>query len=343
MQRTYYKTLPKNYFDNLYCKVSYELTHGHNVCISVIRGGGARTIFNFLYNLIQENKLFDEIYIYDPEIDETNLVDLIRTYNTNTNKQKLIIIRSFEKLDDKQKILAQVDGLVSQTPEALTILGITDHTAITAPNDYQSTAAIFFSSIIYVPPFDIKSSYVMIETLEKFYGWGINRNLYQKIYKLSGGLPRVIKYIVKDIAEGFGDIGNEERFLKTTQINFQMERLAKLLITLPINQLKELGLLNSQGFLKSKLLKLFLSKYISETITELFPSLTNTESKILSYLFENQERPLSLDKTAGIINMTDENFSLWAIYKTISRIRPKIKKYFDLRNYKGRGYFLEKK
>lgn len=342
MRQPYYKVLPITYFDNLLDRVLRELIHGHNVCISVIRGGGARTVFNFLHHHIRQKKLFDNIYIYDPEIEEACIMDMFRTYNSDAAKQKLIIIRSFEKLDNKQKVLAQIDSFITQTPGALTILGISDHTAITTPNDYQSASAIFFSSIVYIPPFNIKNSYAMIETLKNFYGWKINKNLYSKIYKLSGGLPRVVKYITKDIAEGFGDIGNEERFLKTAQINFQMERLARLIITLPTIQLTELGLLNDQGFLKSKLLKIYLSKFTSTTITNLYPSLTKAESKILTYLIENQNQILSIDKIADIIKMTDENFSLWAIYKTISRLRPKIRKNFKLRSVKGKGYILEK-
>jgi len=342
MRQAYYKTLPIDYFDNLYLKVSKELTHGHNVCISVIRGGGARTIFNFLNYHIQQNTLFDTVHIYDPEIDKIYLLDWIRKLKENPLKQKLIIIRSFEKINEKQRTLEKIDSLITQTPGAFTILAITDHTAITNPNDYQSTSAIFFSSIIYIPPFNKSNSYTMVETLDKFYNWEINKDHYQKVFNLSGGLPRITKYVVKDIAEGFGDIGNEERFLKTAQIDFQLERLAKLLITLPTEKLKVLELLDSDGRLKSKLLKLYLGKYHSSTIRNLFPSLTTSELKTISYLLENQKRILSVDKIADILKMTDEKFSLWAIYKTISRLRPKIRKNFRLKSIKGKGYILER-
>jgi len=41
-------------------------------------------------------------------------------------------------------------------------------------------------------------------------------------------------------------------------------------------------------------------------------------------------------------SLSDEDFSLWAIYKLISRLKVKIKKYFEIINHKGNGYILQK-
>ena len=68
----------------------------------------------------------------------------------------------------------------------------------------------------------------------------------------------------------------------------------------------------------------------------------NAEAKVLSFIIENEDKVVSLDKLANLMKMTDANFSLWAIYKMISRLKPKVKNNFQIKNIKGRGYLLQK-
>ena len=77
-------------------------------------------------------------------------------------------------------------------------------------------------------------------------------------------------------------------------------------------------------------------------VKQIFSNLTKQESRLLTYLLENANAIVSIDKMAELIEMTDEDFSLWAIYKLISRLKVKIKKYFEIINHKGNGYILQK-
>ena len=49
-----------------------------------------------------------------------------------------------------------------------------------------------------------------------------------------------------------------------------------------------------------------------------------------------------MDNIANLMKMSDDNFSLWAIYKAISRLKPKVKNNFEIKNIKGKGYMLKK-
>jgi len=341
MNVTYYKTLPKDYFDNLYTRVADKLTHNQNVCISVIRGGGARTIFNHLNNYLLEDKLFGEIKVFDPEIEDVNLTDFIKTL-VDTPRQRLVIIISFEQISDKQIVLTKLDSLRRRHPELLTFLAITDHNVITNPESYQTTSSIFFSDIIYVPPFNRIQTEKMINTLTYFYGWEIKPNIVDKIYNLSGGNPRLIKYFCKEVSESNYPISNFEKFILVPQINFQLNLISKLLITTPVSKLDLLGLTDKEGKIISQLVRYYLKNYKSDIINALYPALGNTEAKIASFLIESEGRVVSIDKIANLVKMTDDNFSLWAIYKMISRLKPKLKNNFKIHNIKGRGYLLTK-
>ena len=72
MKNVYTDILPKNYFDNLYEKVSKTIKHGENVCISAIYGQSNKTVYNFLFRLISSEKLFDGIFIYNPILTNDN-------------------------------------------------------------------------------------------------------------------------------------------------------------------------------------------------------------------------------------------------------------------------------
>ena len=77
-------------------------------------------------------------------------------------------------------------------------------------------------------------------------------------------------------------------------------------------------------------------------ISNLYPQLGDTETKILSFFSEKESKIVTLDNLAHLMKMSDDDFSLWAIYKLISRLKVKVKNNFNIKNLKGRGYILSK-
>ena len=148
MTKSYHETLPKNYFGNLYQKVTENLIRGENVCISVISGFGVKTLFNFLDFNIRKDNLFDEVFIYDPEIESKTLVEFTRRILLDfPDKNKLIVARFFEQTKNKKKALEKLDSLRRRAPKSMVFLVLTDHSATTNLTVYQAKSTVFFTEI----------------------------------------------------------------------------------------------------------------------------------------------------------------------------------------------------
>ncbi|KKU10140.1 MAG: hypothetical protein UX13_C0019G0008 [Candidatus Woesebacteria bacterium GW2011_GWB1_45_5] len=343
MEDSYTSTLPQNYFNDLYLKVSNVLKHRGNICISVMYGFGNKTVFNFLTGQLEKNRLFDKIAVYDPTLDRVDPVKFVKSLiSKNKDENILIVIRFFEQIKNKRNILEKLRNLQGQNLNNVSFLAISDHTPLLNPLDYSGKTTIFFSECVYLKPLTLNETKTMIKTITEYFGWKINKRDHQKIYKLSGGIGRIIKYICREISESATSAGQTDVFMKNMQISFELDYLTKILIAIPKNQLFLLGLTDKNNEIKSTLLRSYFKNYLSAEVIERYPNLSFTESRILSFLLEYENETISLEKIAEIIDMSTENFSLWALYKTISRLKNKTKKSFKIINVKNKGYLLEK-
>jgi len=339
--KNYYHYLPRDYFHNLYAKVADKLLKSENTCISVMYGCGGKTFLNLFLRLAEEDSLFKNIHYFDPEIEKEDIIEYTKNKLKRNNTRKLIVVRHFEKIEKKRETLEILNRLRQPHPENLIYLVITDHTGVTQPEKYMAKTNIFFPDRFYISPFNLNQTTLMISITAKFFAWEIDERLYQKLYKLSGGIPRLIKHIYKEIIENKTKIDSLDKFLKNAAILFQLRYLTELLVTLDNDHLKTLGLINKENKIKSQLLGYYFNSYQSEMVAQLFPNLSFLEAKVFSYLYENKGEIVSIDKIGDLVEMSGSDFSLWAIYKLISRLKPKVKKYFNIGNIKGRGYVLQ--
>jgi len=73
--------------------------------------------------------------------------------------------------------------------------------------------------------------------------------------------------------------------------------------------------------------------------------LSPQENKIYKILKDNPDKIYSCDEISDILwgKESLEKFSLWSIYKMISNLNTKLSNFsFFIRNFKGRGYSIEK-
>lgn len=341
MTQPYYAFLPKDYFNGLYFKVADKLSKGENVCVSVLRGCGGQTFFNYFLFYAKKDQLFKKIYHYDPEIEKQGIVPFVKEITKNLKTDSLIVTRLFQTNKNKKELLEKLNSLRLPIWDKLVFLFIVDHTGIITPEEYFAQSTIFFHQRFQIIPFDAHQNEQMVSILAKFFGWEISPKLYPKIFRLSGGIPRFIKHLCQDLVENGVPITNLKNFQTNPSLVFELNYLAKLLITLNNNQLKILGLLDSRGKIKSLLLADYFQNYQSEFIKQLFSDLSPAETKILSYLYENKNKVITLEKIADLMEMTEDKYSLWAIYKLLSRLNQKIKNHYKIENRKGQGYFLK--
>jgi len=338
MNSTYYEQLPRNYFNNLYERILDYLLKQQNTYVAVMHGCGGKTFLNLFLHYYKTEKHQPVAIYYDPLIEKQELFKFSQNA-LQTHKRCLIVIRQFENIPNKKILLEKLNHLRYPFPERITFLVITDHTAVTSPQDYVSLSGVFFSHQEYLAPLNLNQTTEMITINSNYYGWQTPSSLNEKIYAISGGIPRLIKYIAKDISEKGNIINNLDLFLMNPAINYQVDYCTQLLLQFDKKILHTLGLLENNR-ISSTLLQHYFETYQSTFVKVTFPQLTSLERAILSYLFEKKGEIVSIDHIGDLLELQGQEFSQWAIYKQISRIKPKIAKLFTIENIKGQGYIL---
>lgn len=343
MKKSYHYYLARTYLDNLYGRVVKRLKQGGSVCVSILEGCGETTFLNFFLRLSREDKLFDKIYYFDAAIENHGLLDFISSKIQEDGREKLLIIRSFEDIEDKQGTLEKLNNFKRPHPKGLIFLIITDHTGITYPERYLAKTTPLFSERFQIVAFDEKNTEETIISNCQYFGWEVEKTLFGEIYRLSGGIPLLVRHICRGLVEDHLRIGNIEQFKKDPSVLFQLNYLTGLLIRLTKDQLFNLGLVDEKGKIESSLLKDHFHNYQVELANRLHPNLSFREAKVFSYLYENEGQVVTIDKIADLMEMSDLNYSLWAIYKLISRLKQKVENNFEIANVKSRGYILRSK
>ncbi len=339
--KSYYEYLDPDYFDGLCLTAINSLEKGDNVCVSSFSGGGRKTYLNLLLLLLKKRKSFEKIILYDPTLEDIDPVKFVKNALKNNSSRNLFIIRLFELIPEKVTILERLQALKCQNPLENVFLVITDHTGVTNQKDYFAASAPFFGTRLYLAPFDRKQTEKMIQINAQFFGWVTPPSMNTEIYRLTGGIPRLIKYVCKEIVENNVPAESIKRFIANPSIQFQLEKMTKLALASNKETLKKLGLLDPQGHFKSSLLDYYFKNLRVDIAFEVLPHLTKMEKTIFSLLYENKNQVVSLDQIGDFLELSGCDFSLWNIYKIISRLKTKIRDNFIIENLKGQGYSLK--
>ncbi|WKZ25638.1 MAG: hypothetical protein QY322_04655 [bacterium] len=341
MQKNYVESLPIDYFDNIYQKVKNAINYEENTCISVMYGQSNKTIYKFLIFRLQKEKYINNIITYNQEVDSTEIVEFVRKKCESAHNKKIIfIIRFLENIKERRDALEKLRSIQDQNPNKIMFITLTDHSPLIDPESYSGYTTSFFLNFIYVAPFSFKQTKVMIETLKKYYKWKIPERCYKSIYNLSGGIARIVKYVCKEISDGKSNFDDYSYYINNIQINFELNYLKELIINTDTNKLNIIGLTNKSGLIKSRLLRHYFNKYRHKEVLINFPYLSVNESKILTYLVINKSS-ISVDKISSLMKMTDDNFSLWAIYKIMSRLKNKVASKYTIKTIKNFGYIVK--
>ncbi len=339
-----YNAFPEDYMNSACQKALKNLSQGENVLISAMIGCGGKTFLNLFLLNCEKSKIFEEIQYYDPEVNSESLVNFVSNrIPQNKDVKVLFIVRLFNLLDNKNILLEKLSSLRQPKQKKILFLIITDHTGITKPDEYFGKSSPFFPSRQYIAPFNFEETTKMIGINNSFYGYGTQDVDIPRIYGLSGGIPRLIKHICKDLAERTADLKNTKKFLTNPTIFFQLNYLAKLLISVDTDKLIELKLIDENMNIKSLLLKEYFQTYKSDAIKQIYPQFSELEQKLTTYLYESDGKVIAIEKIEDLLEMNNLNSSYWSIYKQISRLKPKIKDRFELINIKGKGYLLRHK
>jgi len=334
---SYYDLLPGTYFDPTYAAVIKSLLIGDNVLLVSPYGFGGKTFFNFF---LSRQKTIDRTIIsWSNNLPVKTLLKQVKENHRRGTKQ-IVIMRQVEKIDDLPVLLEKLNDIRQPNPQNTSYLIITDHRGLTDIDQYLAGFNTFFSSRYLLGAFDFEKTTENIRANCLFFGWPYLPQNDKKVFQLSGGIPRLIKHIYKEINESQLTFEDPSAFLFDQSISFQLQYLTDLIMKIDPNYLIKFGILDAKKKIKSELLAMFFSDLQVKIAKQNFAELTRAEAQLFSLFFSNPDEIISIDRVADFLSISDDDFSLWAVYKLIARLKEKIKSKYDLVNLKGRGYKL---
>lgn len=334
---SYYDLLPDTYFDPTYLAVKQSLLIGDNVLLIGPHGFGGKTFFNFF---LSRQEVIDRLILSWSNNSPINtFLKQVKT-NHQKSRRQIVVMRQVEKIVDLPVLLEKLNDIRQPHPQNTSYLIISDQRGLTDVDQYMAGFNTFFSSRYLLSAFDFEKTVEMIRTNCHYFGWPYLPQNNKKIYRLSGGIPRLVKHIYKEINENQLSLENPADFLFDQSISFQLNYLADLILKIDTRYLVKFGILDAKKKIKSDLLAMFFSDLQVKIAKQNFPELTKAEAQLFSLFFSNSGEIISIDRIADFLSISDDDFSLWAVYKLVARLKEKIKSKYGLVNLKGRGYKL---
>ncbi|MDO8488211.1 MAG: helix-turn-helix domain-containing protein, partial [bacterium] len=279
---------------------------------------------------------FDQVNYFFPS---PKLLQQLSLFKSQPGK-KLVVVSAFEKISAKNSILEKLHQLRQPTMAGLTYLVISDHTVVTNSSQYLAESTPFFSHHFLLTPFDQKQTEIMVKYNDDFYGWKTPLASLSRLFELSGGIQRFTKHMCKLVSERHVSLDQVDELLLDPSIMFQLQLLTKIISQSTKLQLMTLGIVNQAGQFKSQLLQKYLAANYDSLVLQYYPSLTPLESKLFALLHQNQNQVVTMDRVGDVLELLGCEFSPWAIYKLVSRLKPKVAPQYKINSIKGRGYLL---
>ena len=347
-----YTNLPKNYFGNLYKNIHLSILRENNSLVSFLSGTGQSIFVSFLaYNLKNDLNKDYEFLTFSLDL-EKKPIKLVKDFLEKKPNKKKIIIFTIDKKPKKRerRIIGSFSKLSVFYSGKAVFIAITRDYGITNPLIYMPAYRPFFRDFYHFTYFPKESFSKFIDYTCSYYNYSRPKKEEEAIlYQLSGGIARLSKYILR--ARSLYDLNlnslnlDANTFYLLTEypvMKHYLNLLLKMLYTFNKGDLGKLSLIDKKGNIRPKLLSLYVKKYTHPYVQENFSHLTESEQKILSLFYLRVGKVVSIDKIAQVLNMNDYNFSLFAVYKLISRLRKKIIQKAKIKTLRGRGYILEK-
>lgn len=359
-----YQLLPDNHFGKPMDEtIKTLIVKKRSVCIYGMPGCGLDFFLKTARSRL-EKKLknqgkvfFFETYLYPDNIKKAikrTLASKLSFNNSNqdfiqsvedylTRKKVIVVLAHAQNLITNQKnALALLLRLRNLSSDHFSVLSSCDSSIISENDRYLATGQDLFSHLIKIPPFGFQGTKRILKANQTFYGFRYPETVFRKIHRLSGGNPALIKHLGQVVDRlGKQVLSRPKVLIKTPSLKVKLNDLAQAVLSEPRETLRRIDVLDSQDKIFSPLLALYLKSYELENIVNLFPQLTKQERKILTYFIKNKNKVVDKDRISFLMGLSEENFSLWALYKAISRLKNKIKDHYQLVNFKNKGYMIQ--
>lgn len=283
---------------------------------------------------------------------EETIIELI-----NRNYNLIIMIDRFQNLRKNKDTLDFLQSIRSLNLYKIRYLVNCDISCLITPKQYINTGTLISANQIIIPTFTKKEVREALINYKKLFDWDIDIKKSDLVYKYSGGVIGLIKYIAKYIALNPKKEINMTNLMNYQIINFKVKGIFEKLREYNLikndgfnmkrsSLLIQLGVLHKNCKLKIHLLKSILENNIrkSKPQIKLYEKALSTQEYNVFILFQKKKDEIvGLDEISQVLwkEKEREKYSLWSIYKVVSNLNRKIKKIgYRIKNYRGRGYGL---
>lgn len=269
-----------------------------------------------------------------------------------SGKRLLILVNQFQELQKSPETMIYLQSLRKINSSDVRFFITSDIAFLTNPFDYKDADSLVSANCIYLPALNPKEITSLMKSYKKNNNWHTPLSLSKQIYNFSGGNIGLVKYLIKYISGNKNVKFVNNDIIKYPAIKYKLNDIYnKLKENCLLNNskesleiLKKLNVIDTNNHLKINLLKPLLVDD-SASMTDIRKLLSSQEQNLYNLLNSRLNKIITLDEISKTIwgNEETEKFSLWSIYKVISNLGRKLKKFnMQIKNYKGRGYSLVK-
>jgi len=320
--------------------------------------------FELTPDLVSINKVSQKIYeilsykLQNPKYLEGLSCEEAIEEVISRSKRILFIINRLEWLKKHPETMIFLESLRIIDQLHIRFLIGCDISVLINPEQYQAAGILASSNVFVIPPFNTRKIELSIDIHNQIYHWKVDKKYTRRIKQLSGGNQGLTKYLFKYIHTNKGKDFSSQKLLGDPGIRLKIVNIYEQLKgnnLIKDNELNmsqthiliNLNILNAEINPTIQLLEQYLSTIRIELGSDRIEKLLSSQELILfRYLVENEEDIVSLEKIAQLVwgKYATKKYSLWALYKVISNLNKKIKKYgYRIENFKGRGYSLTKR
>ena len=271
---------------------------------------------------LMRRKIFDELSII--EYLEHNKVILVLT-----------------KVEDLQslELFKFVNALRYSSPENFTVLIGGSLNLYTNSNEYLKKGGIIFSPMRRLGMFDLAGVRRIIKFNNEEFKWKVPLMLSKRIHELSGGHAGLIKYISRAVDENGEEIlGQVGRLIKVPDVQASLAESAELFTKLGVDDQVTIGLVNQKREFFTPLLEHFSKANHEFEYKGLCTDLSSVEQRLLNALTQNMGKVITKDQISSLLGWEPKDYSEWAIYKVIHRLRNKLKGRYTIVTIRGKGW-----
>ena len=317
-------------FENDIEKVLSILGQGENICFCSAPKMGDNTFIDYLAYKLRSGNDFEVIYSSKNDI---NFKSIREKIIKGTKKPLLLLVPWLH--NPIPGLYKQLEDLYLDSREYKIRSVIRVHyNFLLHPKRYFPKSIRPVSYIYFRKPMNFSQTKVVINQRRELNGWDIDSKFERQIYRLSGGIPGLIKRLCSFL-NSYGNL-KEKDLLSYPAICMALIEFEEIFKDFQKSKLKQFGLIDSKGKIISPLIEAKIIREKKEDKIELTPQMET----VFNYMRKREGEIVRIDELHDEIS-EEKEFSLWGNYKLIARLKKKIAPLYRIRNIKGKGYILE--